>query len=139
MTTAERIIEALDDEARRIIRTTTIDLDAFLALSSEARAARWRQLDGGAKFQLVALMLTRKYGAWEEETVELALRTYDARWGASPLPTEAAVCAALERLADENAQSARLSRASGDKDDARFFQRAANAYVKALTFYRGGL
>lgn len=53
--------------------------------------------------------------------------------------TESAVCGALERLAEENAQSARTARAEGVKEDARFFQRSANAYVKALQFYRAGL
>lgn len=53
--------------------------------------------------------------------------------------TERAVCAALERLADENSRMAEAARTAGEKTDAKFFQRAANAYAKALQHYLSGL
>lgn len=56
-----------------------------------------------------------------------------------PTPTfDAIVAAALERLAAENAQSARTARAAGIKDDAKFFQRAANSYTRALEEWQAG-
>lgn len=51
---------------------------------------------------------------------------------------DALVGAALERLAAENAQSARTARYAGLKDDAKFFQRACNAYVRALEEWLAG-
>lgn len=61
----------------------------------------------------------------------------------SPAPVltvaEAATCAALERLAEEHAASARAARLAGEREDAKFSQRAANAFVKALGLYRVGL
>ncbi len=123
----------------RALSTLSIDLDAFLNLTSEERAARWRQFDLAAKFQLCAKMITRKLGDWDLVRVEVAIETYDRKWGAAPTTVEAAVSGALERLAEENAQSARTARAAGLKEDARFFQRAANSYARALLLYRAGL
>lgn len=51
---------------------------------------------------------------------------------------DAIVASALERLAAENAQSARTARAAGEKGDARFFQRAANSYTRALEEWTAG-
>lgn len=85
--TPERIIEAADDLARHIIRTTTIDLDAFLALDGDARAARWRQWDRAAKFQAVAQMLNRRFGDWSEEEIDRWIAHYDSKWSPlAPLP-----------------------------------------------------
>lgn len=50
-----------------------------------------------------------------------------------------AVVAALERLAEIEARAARLARTRGDAKEAGFFQRAANAYAKALGFWLTGL
>jgi hypothetical protein len=70
----------LADEARHILRTTVMDLDAFLSLSSDDRASRWRQFDRAAKFQLIALMLTRRFGDWSEEEIDRWIAKYDAKW-----------------------------------------------------------
>lgn len=51
---------------------------------------------------------------------------------------DALVAAALERMAAENAQSARTARAAKLTDDAKFFQRAANAFVRALEEWTAG-
>ncbi len=139
MTSKQRILDSLADEARATLRTTTIDLDSFLALSGEQRACRWRSWDRAAKWQACALMLTRKYGAWDDELVEAGIAAYDARWGTEPLTSEAAVMAALERLADENAGHARVARRAGETEDARYFQRAANAYLRAAEEWRKGV
>ena len=56
----EGIIEAMDHEARYIIRNSRMDLDAFLACDGDERARRWRQFDHSAKWQLVALMIERR-------------------------------------------------------------------------------
>ncbi len=55
-----------------------------------------------------------------------------------PPPFDGVVAAALERLASENAQSARTARQAGEKEDAAFFQRAANAYTRALEAWNAG-
>lgn len=123
----------------RNLSNLSIDLDGFLALTSEERAARWRGLDLGGKFQLVAQQIARKFGDWDLVRVEVAIETYDRKWGEAPTTIESAVSAALERLAEESAQSARTARAAGERDDAKFFQRSANAFARALLFYRAGL
>jgi hypothetical protein len=137
MTTAEQIIEQYDHEARHILRTTHIDLDAFLALSVEQRAARWRQLDGGAKFQLVALAIVRQTGRdWEVEEVERCVAHWDGKYGAVPLPTEAAVAGALERLADAHQRSALTALTAEERT---YFRRWAGAFRKALLYWQQGI
>jgi hypothetical protein len=78
-----------------------------------------------------------------EATLERVLHTVQQAIAAlqpPPTPTfDAAVAAALERLAAENAQSARTARQAGLKDDAKFFQRAANAFVRALEEWTAGI
>lgn len=133
---ADRINAKLTDEARETLRTV-ISLDTFLALKGEARAARWRQLDRPSKWQLVAQAITRQVGDWTEAEVEKGVAHYDARYAASP--TELAVEAALERLATENADHARVARTAGEKSDAAYFQRAATAYTNALIEYKRGV
>lgn len=136
---AESIIESYDHEAQDTIRHTRIDLDAFLALKGEARAARWRGFDRSAKEDAIIQQLRRKGIEWTAELLESWIAKYDAKWGAEPLPTEAATMAALSRLAHENAAHARTARAAGERDDAAFFQRAATAYTNALIEYRSGV
>jgi len=124
---------------QRIAAADYAFLDTFLALDAEARAARWRQLDSGAKFRLVARMLTRRLGDWTDEEVARWTAHYDTKWGSEPMPREAAVSAALERLAEENAQHARASRQASETDDARFFQRGCTAFTNALLEWRKGV
>lgn len=138
--TAEQIIEAYDHEARHILRTTHIDLDAFLALGSEQRAARWRTLDAGDKQQLVAQAIVRQTGRdWTVEEVEACVAHWDGKYGAAPLATEAAVAGAMEREAERAAQSARQARQDGRKDEATYFQRQATAYTHALEQWLKGV
>lgn len=86
MTTSTARRDILDGISADIrdLDTITIDLDAFLALSGDERAARWQQWDRAAKFQAVALMLERKYGDWSEEEIERWIAKYDAKWAPAP-------------------------------------------------------
>lgn len=137
MTPKTRILEQLADEAQHVARAAVMDLDAFLALSGDERAARWRQFDGSAKFQLVALMLVRKYGDWTCDEIEHWVSHYDEKYALPPVT--AAVEGALERLAVEHADYARAARTAGEKADAKQWQRAANAYAKALAAWSAGI
>ncbi len=138
-TERDRIIARTAADAQ-VLASVVIDLAAFLALAPEARAARWRQFDRSAKHQLVCQAIVKQTGRdWEPEEVAAGIAHYDAKYGSELMASEAAVYAALERLAEENARTARQARERHDADDARFFQRAANAYVKALRLYRDGV
>jgi len=55
------------------------------------------------------------------------------------LPADAYVIGALERLAETEAMAARAARAAKLPDDAKFFQRAANAYGRALCHFLAGV
>jgi hypothetical protein len=138
MTTTERdrIQARIADEAQATHRTR-IDLDAFLALKGEARAARWRQWPLSAKEDAIVQQLDRAGLDWDQATIDRWVAHYDAKFALSPI--DAAVEAAIERLADENAQHARTAREHGEKADAAFFQRAATAYTNALIEYRRGV
>ncbi len=106
-------INAAAARAARLGLQTRIDLDAFLALDSVTRAARWRGWDVTAKRDAVVQMITRiwveRFGpedagaAWDEALVELWIARYDARWGGELTQTERAVVGALELLADQAA------------------------------------
>lgn len=112
-------------------------LAVFLSLKGEARAACWRGLDYASKYRLVARQLAAVTGDWMPSDVEGWIARYDEKWAAGPI--DAAIEGALERLAADHAQYARSARAGGEKDDAKHFQRAANAYTKALLYYRNGV
>jgi hypothetical protein len=73
---------AITFELRTAQRHSHVDLDAFLDLTQEERAARWRQWDRAAKWQAVALMLERVQGDWDAEAVESWIERYNKRWGA---------------------------------------------------------
>lgn len=134
---ADRINQALTDEARATLRTV-ISLDGFLALKGETRAARWRQLDHGSKFQLVAQAIVKQTGRdWTDAEVAEGIALYDAKYSAGPV--ELAVEGALERLALDSAQHARSSAAADEPKDATFFRRSATAYTNALIEYRNGV
>lgn len=131
---ADRINAALTDEARATLRTV-ISLDGFLALKGETRAARWRQLDHGSKFQLVAQAIARQTGRdWTDAEVAEGIALYDAKYSAGPV--ELAVEGALERLALDTAQHARTAETTTDRT---FFRRSATAYTNALIEYRNGV
>lgn len=133
ITEADRINQALTDEARATLRTV-ISLDAFLALKGEARAARWRGLDHGAKFQLVAQQIEKLGFDWMPSDVEAQIRKYDDKYAAGPL--DAAIEGALEQLACDHSQHAATAQA---KDDRAYFRRAATSYTNALIQYRNGV
>ena len=107
MTTDERTrIQARTAEAAESLRSIVVDLDGFLALAPEQRAARWRQFDRAAKFQLVAQMCARRFGDWQPDEVAVWIARYDAKWEAGdpasdlPIPPAADICAlAQERSA----------------------------------------
>jgi hypothetical protein len=79
----DQYLEWLGHNARYLLRNTRLDLDLFLALSPEERAARWRQWDRATKWQACALMLRRRNGDWEVEAIERWIAHYDSTWGAA--------------------------------------------------------
>lgn len=145
--------EWLTDQTRfrldQAARTPALDSADLWALFQADKDAAWAALAGLNERQLVvqanamAAHLTSEGRAVEAEAVlarwQEGLARRAAQAEAQPTAIEAATCAALERLAEENARSARTARAQGLKDDARFFQRAANAYLNALTQWQAGI
>jgi hypothetical protein len=112
---------------------TRIDLAAFLALSSDARGARWRQWPIAAKRDVVIQQLARLGYDWSEALVAEQVAKYDAKWAIGPV--EQAVEGALERLAFDNAQHAE----NADRAERAYFRRHATAYSNALAQYRAGV
>jgi len=74
----------------------------------------------------------------QEAEVELDRVAYEALTH-DPSPVEAAVCGALERLAEESTQATLLAIVTGDKDGRAFASRATTAYTNALIEYRKGV
>jgi len=109
-------------------------LTVFMSLKGEARAARWRGLDNGAKFRLVARRIEQLGIDWMPSDVEAQIAKYDAQYAAGPV--DAAIEGALERLALESADHAR---AAESKADRTHFRRNATAYTNALIQYRNGV
>lgn len=114
-----------------------ISLDTFQAMTPDGRRAVWAAATDADRRGLALQIIRRQNHGPDEATIALYLELLDERYGASPV--EQAVMGALERLATQEAASARAARAAGESEDARFFQRAANAYTKALCYYRGGI
>lgn len=112
-------------------------LTVFLSLHGEERAARWRMLDSGAKFRLVARQLTALGYEWTDALVAGQIVKYDAKYAAGPV--EAAVEGALERLALEHASAARLADQAGDLPHRKAERAAATAFTNALREYRKGV
>lgn len=77
---AKDINEQLTHTARYTLRTVRIDLDAFLALSSDDRACRWRGWELASKQDVVIQMLTRNGQEWSDELVAQWVAHYDAKW-----------------------------------------------------------
>jgi len=99
----------------RDLDCVTIDLDAFLALSSDDRAARWQQWDRAAKFQAVALMLERKYGDWSEEEIDSWIAKYDAKWApAVALPSSDLTIPSTDDILSLVKERAELAERHGD-------------------------
>jgi hypothetical protein len=134
--TIETLIETTFHTADADARMQAADaafLIVFMALKGEARAARWRGLDSGAKFRLVVRQIEQLGKTWMPSVVEAQIAKYDARYAAGPL--DAAIEGALERLAFDNAQRAETA----DKADRAFFRRNATSYTNALDQYRRGV
>jgi hypothetical protein len=112
-------------------------LAVFLSLKGEARAARWRGLEYGAKYRLVARQLTAITGEWMPSDVEGWIARYDEKWAAGPI--DAAVEGALERLAIEHSDAARLADRLGDLAHRKVERAAATAFTNALVQYRNGV
>ena len=135
-TEADRINVTLTDEARDGLRTI-ISLDGFLALKGEARAARWRMLDRAGKFQLVAQAIERQGFDWMPSDVDAQIAKYDERYASGPV--ELAVAGALERLAIEHSNAARLADRLGDMPHRKAERAAATAFTNALVQYKAGV
>jgi hypothetical protein len=112
-------------------------LNVFLSLKGEARAARWRGLDYSSKYRLVARQLTAITGDWMPSDVDGWIARYDEKWAAGPL--DAAIEGALERLAIEHSDAARLADATGDLAHRKAERAAATAFTNALAQYRAGV
>ena len=134
MNAKTRILQQLTDEAQAVAKTTTIDLDAFLACDGDERARRWRQFDRSAKWQLVARMIERLGRDWSEAEIEHWIAKYDAKYALPPV--EAAIEGALERLGEQHQRSAETAE---NAETRRFFRRWAGAFRKALLAYRDGV
>jgi len=135
--TTDQLIDTTFHTTDAELRCQAADVDfvaVFLALKGEARAARWRGLDYGAKFRLVARRIEQLGGDWTTSDVEAQIAKYDEKYTAGPV--DAAIEGALERLAGENAQHARAAETSADR---AHFRRAATAYTNALVQYRAGV
>lgn len=132
-------------EARDVLHTR-LDLDLFLALDSEARAARWRGWSLSAKMDAVIQMLERRFlerggaladlgQAWDDELVAQWIAKYDAKWGAEPTATEVAVVAALEVQQDQADLAERHARNGAERSAAQAEQRAVS---RALEHFHAG-
>lgn len=118
---AEAIIESYDHETQDIIRHTRIDLDAFLALKGEARAARWRMFDATAKADAVIQQLGRCGVEWTDELVAMWVAKYDAKYGSQPA-SELAIPAPAA-IADDAQEQAQIAAQHGDFAGARQLDR----------------
>jgi hypothetical protein len=86
----------IESDALRLQIADAQFLTVFLSLHGEERAARWRGLDYGAKFRVVARQIEAKGGDWDVALVETQIAKYDAKYALSPV--DAAVEGALEAL-----------------------------------------
>jgi hypothetical protein len=133
-----------EERLQPVTITVSAQSTAEIALYTPAGelSSTWYTLliDGRHYYMIQWKHLTGQIEATEALDRALAqVRQAIARLQPPPTPAfDAAVEAALERLAAENAQSARTARAAGLKDDAKFFQRAANSYTRALSEWTKG-
>lgn len=132
----DNIKAQMADEAQYISRTR-IDLDAFLALSSDERAIRWRQWPMSAKEDAIRQQLMRSGYEATAESVAQWIQHYDDKYTAGPV--ERAVEGALEAQAIEHANAARLADRLGDKAGRKAERAAATAFSNALKNYKAGV
>jgi hypothetical protein len=139
-TAAEYAENTRDENKQRELHpqdTGSIDLDTFRALPLTEQRAAWALASDADRRGLILQTIRRGQHGPDDATIALYLSLYEAKFGLSEVET--AIVGALSRLARESADSARTARAAHLTDDATFFQRAANAYAKALSFYVTGL
>lgn len=70
----------MERDALRLAEADYAFLNVFLSLNGEERAARWRMLDHGSKFRLVARQITALGYDWMPSDVETQIAKYDAKW-----------------------------------------------------------
>jgi hypothetical protein len=136
---AEYAERTRDENKQRELHPTdtgAIDLDTFRTLSADAQRAAWALATDADKRGLALQCIRRGNHGPDEATIALYLDILEGKFGLSEI--ESAVVGALERLAQQEAASARQARQAGARDEAMFFQRAANAYAKALSYYLAG-
>jgi hypothetical protein len=140
MTDINQLVDTTFHTADADVRMAEADakfLNVFLSLKGEARAARWRGLDYGAKYRLVVRRIEQMGYDWMPSDVEAQIAKYDQQY--APGPVEAAVEGALERLAIEHANAARLADRLGDKAHRKAERAAATAFTNALVQYKAGV
>lgn len=115
----------------------SLDLDTFRALPQTEQRAAWATASDADKRGLAVQCVRRGNHGPDEATIALYLDILESKFGLSVV--EAAIVGALERLSQQEASSARTARAAHNADEARFFQRNANAYAKALSYYLAGV
>lgn len=125
---------ATADADARLAQADAEFLAVFVALSADEKARRWRGLDHGAKFRLIARRIEQLGKSWMPSDVEAQIAKYDDRYALGPV--DAAVEGALERLALDNSQAAQQAES---KEDRAHFRRAATAFTNALIQYRNGV
>lgn len=103
MTTERDRIQARADAAAQQLKTTRIDLAAFLALDAEAKAIRWRQWSLASKQDVVIQQLTRLGYEWSDALVAEQIAKYDAKWLPSDLdiPAVAAILVVAKERSDD--------------------------------------
>ena len=121
----------------RLAEADAAFLTVFLSLKGEEQARRWRGLDEGAKFRLVVRRIEQLGMSWMPSVVEAQIAKYDAKYAAGPV--DAAVEGALERLAIEHSDAARLADRLGDMAHRKVERAAATAFTNALRQYRAGV
>lgn len=112
-------------------------LATFVALSPADKAIRWRGLDAGAKYRLIVRQIEAMQMSWEPSVVAAQIAKYDDRWALGPV--DAAVEGALERLALQHSDAARLADGAGDLAHRKHERAAATAFANALIEYRKGV
>jgi hypothetical protein len=125
------------DADARLAEADAAFLTVFLSLKGEEQARRWRGLDHGAKFRLVVRRIEQLGKTWMPSVVEAQIAKYDERFAAGPI--DAAVEGALERLAIEHSNAARLADRLGDKAHRKTERAAATAFTNALVQYKAGV
>lgn len=109
----------------------------FVQLSPERQAGCWRGLTYAEKSRLIVRRIAALGKDWTPSVVEQFIAKYDERYTAGPV--EAAIEGALERLAIEHSNQARLADRLGDMANRKAERAATTAFTNALIQYRRGV